>query len=252
VSGIDVSMYVVVGAVCLAYFTICVRLLRLSQRSGEAPERLLGLAFLLWGLSYPLYYIPYYFLAEGSLQAVLLFSSGVADDAGAFCLALVTLCVFRRRDRWAKFLVAGIAISLFAGLAGSVWVGDSEASRPLSNPWFWAEMLGDAAAMIWIATEGFHHYRKARQRLRLGLCEPLICNRYLLWGLAGAVWIVYDVALIAQYIDYELAQLWSPALDVLVSSLGALATAAIWFVFFPPAFYRRWIRADLAANGGES
>jgi hypothetical protein len=106
--------------------------------------------------------------------------------------------------------------------------------------------------MIWIAAEGFLNYRKARQRLRLGLCEPLVCNRYLLWGLAGAVWIVYDLALAAQYIDFEVTQQWSPSLDALVSSLGASAVAVIWFVFFPPAFYRRWIRnTDPAATVAE-
>ena len=109
-----------------------------------------------------------------------------------------------------------------------------------------------AVGVIWIAIEGFQNYRKARQRLRLGLCAPLVCNRYLLWGLAGAVWILFDLALIAQYIDYEITQFWSPSLDVLVGTLGASAVAIIWFVFFPPARYRRWIQAaDSAATDAE-
>ena len=239
-------------AVFIGYLTICMRLLRLSAQTGEAPERLLGLAFLFWSLSYVFYYPAYHLIAEGSLQAFCLFCSGLADDAGALSLALVTRCVFRKRERWAKFLVAGIAVLLIAGAGGSVWVGDYEANYPLSNPWFWLELGGDAVAMIWIAAEGLLNYRKARQRLRLGLCEPLVCNRYLLWGLAGAVWIVYDLALIAQYIDFEVTQQWSPSLDALVSSLGASAVAVIWFVFFPPAFYRRWIRnTDPAATIAE-
>ena len=252
-SGMDAFMNVIRIFVCTAYFTICIRLVRLSLRSGEAPERLLGLAFLCWGLSYVLYYPPDYLLPEGSLLSMCFLLSGLADDVGAFSLALVTRCVFRKRERWAKFLVAGIAVFLIAGVGGSVWMGDREGNFPLSNPWFWAELGGDAAAMIWIAAEGFLNYRKARQRLRLGLCEPLVCNRYLLWGLAGAVWILYDLALIAQYVEYELTQYWSPPLDILVSSLGASAAAVIWFVFFPPNSYRRWIRntnpAAMVAEG---
>jgi hypothetical protein len=251
----DAFINVIQVAVCTAYFAICIRLVRLSLRSGEAPERFLGVAFLFWGLSYVLYYPPYYLLAEGSLQSICFFFSGVADDVGAFSLALVTRCVFRKRERWAKFLVAGIAVFLIAGVGGSVWVGEWEGNYPLSNPWFWLEVSGDAATMIWIAIEGLQNYRKARQRLRLGLCEPLVCNRYLLWGLSGAIWILYDLALIAQYIDFELTQLWSPTLDILVSFLGASAVAVIWFVFFPPTFYRNWIDnfaavADVAEEGG--
>ena len=35
-------------------------------------------------------------------------------------------------------------------------------------------------------------------------------------------------------------------------TLIAVLVAYVWFVFFPPAFYRRWIRnADLAATVAE-
>jgi hypothetical protein len=248
----DQIMYITQFAVCLAYFTICVRLLRLSQRSGETPERLLGVAFLVWGFSYLFYYPAYYGLEEGSLQSAFFFASGFADDLGTLALALVTRCVFRNRERWATWLVWSIGLCLAAGVGGSIWIGDWEGVSPLSNPWFWFEISGDVAAMSWIATEGFCEYRKARQRRRLDLCDPIVCNRYLLWGLSGVIWILYDGAIIWQYSDYELTQYWSPALDSLVSALGTAAVAVIWFVFFPPAFYRRWIQlADPAATAAE-
>ena len=57
---------------------------------------------------------------------------------------------------------------------------------------------------------------------------------------------------IAQDIEYEITQVWSPSLDVLVGTLGASAVAIIWCVFFPPARYRRWIQAaDPAATVAE-
>ena len=239
-------------AVCLAYFTLCSRLLRLSRRTGQTPERPLGVAFLVWGLSYVFYYPAYYGLEEGSLQSAFFFGSGFADDVGALALALATRCVFRRRERWATWLVFGIGFCLVAGVGGNIWIANWEGVSPLSNPWFWFEMSGDVAAMIWIAAEGFCEYRKARQRRRLGLCDPLVCNRYLLWGLSGALWIGYDGATTWQYIDYELTGHWTSSLDLLVSALGAASVAAIWLVFFPPARYRRWIRgADPTASGAE-
>jgi len=89
--------------------------------------------------------------------------------------------------------------------------------------------------------EGLSQYRLARQRLRLGLCDPLVCNRYLLWGLAGVTWTTWEVAVIAQSIEYRVTQMWSATMDSLVGGLQVGAIALIWLVFFPPAVYRRWI-----------
>ncbi len=251
-SGIDQSTYLANAVACLAFFVMGVRLLRLGLRSGEAPERRLGAAFLFWGLSYVLYYPPSLALAEGTLQSICFFLAEVASDAGTIYLALVIRCVFRSRESWASWLVGAIAVSLIAGLGGSYWVGDLERISALNNLWFWLSLAGDATTMVWIAIEGLQNYRKACQRRRLGLCEPLVCNRYLLWGLTGAVWILYDFAILAEYIDYEITEQWSTPLDVLVSSLDVFAAGIIWFVFFPPAFYRRWIRGSgPAATGSE-
>ena len=42
----------------VVYFTVAVRLLRLAQRTGEFPEKLLGVAFLFTGTSAGLYVLP--------------------------------------------------------------------------------------------------------------------------------------------------------------------------------------------------
>ena len=103
-----------------------------------------------------------------------------------------------------------------------------------------------------MASEGFGQYRTARQRLRLGLCEPLVCNRYLLWGLVGAIWMIWEVASTAQLIEYQIIQVWSATMDSLVGGLEIGAIALIWLVFFPPAVDRRWInRAAPAAVAAE-
>ena len=103
-----------------------------------------------------------------------------------------------------------------------------------------------------MAAEGFHHYRRARQRLRLDLCDPLVCNRYLLWGLTGVVWVFIEAVVIANDITYELTGVWVATLDFLLGTVELGAIALIWFVFFPPAFYRRWINGNApVAKAGE-
>ena len=55
---------------------------------------------------------------------------------------------------------------VFAGVAGSISVGDWEGIRPLSNPWWWLNWTAGAVAMSWVGVEGFIQYPKARQSMR--------------------------------------------------------------------------------------
>ncbi len=42
----------------VVFLVIGVRLLKLSMKTGEKPERLLGVTFLLWGLCYQFFGLP--------------------------------------------------------------------------------------------------------------------------------------------------------------------------------------------------
>ena len=67
----------------------------------------------------------------------------------------------------------------------------AEGVDPLGNLWWWLEALASVTSVVWMGCEGLSQYRMARQRLRLGLCDPLVCNPYLLWGLAGVTWTIW-------------------------------------------------------------
>jgi len=101
--------------------------------------------------------------------------------------------------------------------------------------------------MGWVAAEGFHHHRSARRRQRLGLCDALTSNQFLLWGVAGAIWLLLQFVVIFQYIEYEATQQWGVTVSNFVGFLEVVPVAAAWFVFFPPAFYRDWISRTEAA-----
>ncbi len=55
-----------------------------------------------------------------------------------------------------------------------------------------------------------------------------------------------SLAILPQYADYELQNLFSAAWDALIGALEILSVAAIWLVFFPPAVYRRWVEGTAA------
>jgi hypothetical protein len=225
----------------LVFVAVGLRLLRLAVKTSGAPERLLSASFLLWGLGYALYDLPYALLDDDALLMRFFLASRVAIDAGGVTFALFIQRVFRNRDRWAPWLVVGIAVCYIVGLAGSVWVGDWEGVRPLSNPWYWSERLANIAPVAWMAIEGFLHYARARPRRRLGLCDPLVCNRFLLWGLTGALWLVLELTILPQEIGYEVKQEFSAALGILSGSLEVAPVALVWLAFFPPTCYRNWI-----------
>ncbi|MFV1979077.1 MAG: hypothetical protein ACC649_06965, partial [Myxococcota bacterium] len=227
-------------------FIVGVRLIRLSWRSQKSPEFLLGMALLLWGLAYACWQIPCA-TANQPLTRPLFFAGRVFTCAATIFFASFIWIVFRSQARWAKTLVFAIAIGVFAGVAGSFAVGDSEGVRPLSNPWWWADWAAAFVTMNWVSVEGFIHYLNARQRVRLGLCDPLVCNRYLLWGITGIVWTVFYGMVVFQHIEFETREVWSIAMDRANSVADISGVALVWLICFPPHFYRRWIAGTASA-----
>jgi PAS domain-containing protein len=233
------------GIACFAYLFVGVRLYRLSRRTGQLPEFLIAACFLLWVLSYAFYDIPYAIVASEELvPAVCSYGSLVTLVLGNVAFALFIRSVFRPDARWATWLVAAIAVSNFAGLAGMGWIGDWEGINPLSNSWYWMEFFGSFAPSIWMGAEGLAQYLKARRRLKLGLCEPMACNRFLLWAIAGALWVILEGILTANDVVNALTGEWSELLGFGVALFEVFPVTIIWFVFFPPAFYCRWIEGS--------
>ncbi len=230
---------------CLAYLFVGVRLYRLSRRTGQLPEFLIAATFLFWALSYPLYDIPYAIVrVEELVPAVCSYASLIVLALGNAAFAFFIRAVFRPDSRWATWLVAAIVISLVAGVAGSAWIGDWEGINPLANPWYWLDCFGGFAPSAWMGTEGLAQYFKARRRLKLGFCGPMECNRFLLWGIAGALWVILEVILTAGDFALALTGRWSGLLDFGVALFEVIPVAVIWFAFFPPEFYCRWVEGS--------
>jgi hypothetical protein len=80
-----------------------------------------------------------------------------------------------------------------------------------------------------------------RRRLRLGLADPAVTNRFLLWGIgAGSAGVGSAVGIVASIVQ-------GPPTDgfswvMLSSSLhGLVAAVAMWLAFLPPAAYVKMI-----------
>jgi hypothetical protein len=96
-------------------------------------------------------------------------------------------------------------------------------------------------ALLWGAGEALRWWRLMRRRLALGLADPLVANRFLMWGIgAGAAGVGSLVGVVAQ-VATGVSMREIGWVTVSSSAHGMLAAVAIWLAFVPPAAYRRWI-----------
>jgi hypothetical protein len=224
----------------LFYFVVGFSLIRLSWQSQRPPDLLLGMSFFLWGLSYACWQIPIA-TANQPLTQPLFFAGRIFTHAGTIFFASFTWVEFRNHSRWAKYLVFAIAISLLVGVAASIAVGDWEGIRPISNAWWWVEWAASLVAMSWVGVEGFIEYPKARKRVQMGLCDPLVCNRFLIWGITGVATAIYSWVLMHQTTGFESNGSWSIPLDRVNGTIEVATVALVYLIYFPPRFYQRWV-----------
>jgi len=223
----------------IIYLLAGARLTLLGIRTGEAPERFLGASFMMFGVSGILYSLPEIEIFS-DIQTPLYFAARVAYLPASVLIAVFTVRVFRPDERWARWLVRGVVVLVVAGVGGSAMRDDWEGFS-LDNDWFWLEWVGYTLPFGWAAAEAFRQYRQARRRVRIGLCEPSVCNRMFLWSLFGVIQFAGCIAVIGQYAAYERENLFSSTWDILYGGTILAALVAMWMAFFPPRIYVRWI-----------
>ena len=220
-----------------------VRLLGLARRTGELPELAIGANFVLAGaIGYSL------LIAAESLHLFAGRSAGVGSFAGVTGISLGAALIglfsqrgFRPGNRAFRATLAALAGWLALGVYGS-WILHVAGEGGGAGAWLghWAPNLGIFAAYGWSSFESLRYYAMMRRRVSLGIADPLVANRFLLWGLGTlAVSAVTLLHLAVQIFgSYELP---SSLLGV-VSVLVLAAAIAEWLAFFPPAAYRRRYR----------
>jgi hypothetical protein len=224
-------------------FLVGVRLLALARRTRQLPELAIGANFVVAGaIGYSL------LLAAESLHLFAKRFEGLGSFAGvtgisvgAALVALFSRRVFRPKSRAAVALLAALVGWLAAGVWGS-WILHVAGQGAGAGAWLghWAPNLGILAAYGWSSFEPLRYHALMRRRVRIGIADPLVANRFLLWGLGTlSVSAVTALHLVAQMLGaFELP----PSLVGVVSALVLVAAIAEWLAFFPPPAYRRRFR----------
>jgi hypothetical protein len=232
-----------------------VRLIRLWRRTREMPELVIGASFLTAGVIGYLGTIlgnPGTPGVDPAVSARIMIFGMSLISVGVALNYLFVWKVFRPESRTAG--ACFWALSLLLAVTILPLVGDPAAGAPAQLGF--VTVLGDLVRMgagAWGATESLRYYSLMRRRMQIGLAEPAITNRFLLWGLGGlsTSFIFLATSTWARITFASADGALTPGMMVVVSA-GTITVAILqWLAFLPPAIYRRrFERAAPAACAG--
>jgi hypothetical protein len=240
-----------VALVCVGLFMITslyvgIRVIGRWLKTRKLPELLLGIALLSIGFfSFALGTIGK-LLFEGteSLRGVLTLIGLSTECCGVLALIAFAWRVFHADETWAT-LVAGLLAACVAGAyVGEVASGQYlryADSVPISGPFVPLGLGARGLGPAWMAFECFRYHGMLKKRARLGLAEPFVVHRVLLWGLAiGASALAYATS-VAHRLVYGTGLREHEWAVAIVAGLALVSALGIALAFVPPRAYRDYI-----------
>lgn len=218
-----------------------VHMLRAAHRHRALPEAWIGLFFLASAVG-----------SETALRAIVIRDPVLATRLmyiGAPALTVATIAayaftytVFRRGERWARAtVIAGTLLALWG-----TWYQLSGLTGQADVSGFGVQYLvGRFACFAWGTYEALRAYAMARRRLAFGLADPVVVNRFFLFGVwFGAMGVMPLTLALARALGGASAQL--AASDIGPKLVGLVMIGALVLTFFPPRRYVHWVAASAA------
>jgi len=234
----ELNAFVTPTAVSAFYMIAGARFMRLYRRTRMQPELWLGVYFSLTGIYYLGFEFPSLVGLDPWPPAI-----GIAFEwmyvLGVFAYLLFIRSAFRAKSFWANVVVGICSVLLLVSTVIGAREGPLEYS--LDNPFFLGQWVGYTIPCAWICWEAAQLWRGAKRRARIGLCPPVVANRYLLLILFGCFQLLACSADLAWAIDIEASQTVSTASDLLLVFAEIASVSVLWLAFFPPLFYTDWI-----------
>jgi hypothetical protein len=229
---------------------VSLRLLWLARRTRQRPELLLGGGILGTAvLGYGTLITA--MILRGGLGAVatnllersLHCAGQVMHDAGVSMVILFVLTVFRPHDRWARVLAGTALLVLWTGHAGWELTNRYVSTLP-GNGFWWLRYSVIWTYPLWTMVESYRYYGMLRRRRALGLADPLVTNRFFLWGSASlgttlATWTASVPYFLVS--DPEAMVRVAPFIQVATAIVGVTTVTLYGFTFVAPRWYRRWV-----------
>lgn len=229
-----------VVAFALASAAVGVRLLALARRTRQAPELAMGLAFVVSGaIGFPLLTGASIVVETGGsagLAHVLLALGAFSTFAGYVGLGVGCWRIYRPASRWPLAPIA-LGTAIVAGAGCLVAGATGTAGAATRDAAFWTGVGVGSLTFGWNALESFVLHARLRRRRALGLADPAVVHRVLLWGVgstAACAMTLHGIAL-----RIAIGPVVADGQRIVSSILGLVAAVAIGLAFFPPAALRR-------------
>jgi hypothetical protein len=228
------------SAYCVVAFLIGVRLIRLWTRTRQLPELLMGVAVLfLAGLGYPLSAMAREVpdLAASS-RAALGAVAGLVAALGVTANTGFTWVIFRRGVAWANALLVAVGLAAVGMLVAQSLVGGWAEGEV-----FWSLLpIPITVSFGWGFVECGRYHLMLRRRLRLGMADPVVTNRFGLYAAATGLGVITNVV---GYVFWKLRleMITHPLGSPLLFVLGTSSSALMMLAFLPPRAYLAWLRA---------
>jgi hypothetical protein len=221
------------------------RLILLARRTHGTAEWCLGLAlFAIAALAYPVL-IAGAGLDTGAKRAMAATGTALLGF-GWSCLWVFTWTTFRREAAWARAIaLAAIAAgAFFSGWRVVRILGEDAASLQVPSLDGLGPQILALAVYLWTSVEAFRYWAMLKKRVRLGLADPTVANRFLLWGLMGVFSFSSLVVPIASAFHRSPEMLTLSRLAVGVT--GTVCSTVLYLAVLPPRAYLDWVRRATA------
>jgi hypothetical protein len=215
---------------------VSARLLSLAAHTRRAPELFLGLSTALPLVGYGIGFAGAAIGGGVPARWTTEIGGSLCDLGFVATLAFVWV-VFRREERWARIVGLVLALGLFA--------------MPFVNHFVvWSD--GIPSAMVprsilrtfcygWAAFESLYYARLMQRRIRFGLAEPIVADRFYLWGFAHICFSLM-LLLVMGGVKLHLSGAKFADFCTLAGFAFALFAAVLLTLsFFPPNRYVRYV-----------
>ena len=216
-----------------------IRMLLLAAQRRSLPELWIGLFFLTTGVGGECFLRSFASATEPGLAQQLAFVGFPVLFLATVSSYLFTYTVFRRGESWAlAFVCGGSLLALWGTLQQ---LGGSSLKADLAAPQL-TYLAGRVVCFSWSALEAFRAYRMARRRLALGLADPVVVNRFFLFGSCFSLMALMPItyALSRSYGSKAVED--ASNLPPKLIGLGMVVTLIL--TFLPPRKYLEWVRGS--------
>ncbi|MCP5060460.1 MAG: hypothetical protein GY937_27495 [bacterium] len=232
-----------------------IRLLKLASRTRQAPELWGGLYFTGAAIGLSARVLGSSLLATAPELAFPINVVGhLAFASGTIAMTIFTLRVFHPSQEGARVFAGSVIVAIIATSAHTLMGGYASIENSYSIV---ATNFARLLPTSWAFYESLRYWRAMRRRDSLGLADPVVTNRFLLWSIwTGAVTALPLVALAirlvailalgsepdARLLGTELAVAMLRFVAILFVAIAPLAALALTLSFFPPSSYLERVR----------